>query len=406
MIYQSQPTVILRCNERNRYSLHRLMVILENLAPPAAWRIARTDAAFALELERAERPLILYSLMSTVWPAARREIRAVKRQYPRARIIAGGPHPSADPASVLAAGADTVFIGEAERSFPPFWERYVRGGDEQWPRTVEPGEPLPLDEIPPFARGGEWFAPTEITRGCAWRCHYCQTPRLFAPPVRHRGVEALTPWLTEQMRLGKKRFTALSPNALSFHSPAPGVPNLEAMEALFRAVREAGIPQTIFGAFPAEMRPDYVTEGAAKLMRQYCANRTVSIGAQAATDRMLDACGRRHTAEQVEAAARRLHAVGFIPIVDYLFGMPGETAADRQAILDQINRLIATANIKVQAHYFLPLPGTAWANAEPTPLEPEFVTAMRQLVRGGRVMGDWEEQQGLAKRMMETTESG
>lgn len=391
--------VILRCNERNRFTLHRLMVILENLPRPERWILARTPAQLAAAMRGADRPVVLYSFMSTVWEETRAEIQALRRACPGARIIAGGPHPSAMPQSVLAAGADTVFLREAENSFPAFWARYGAGGDGPWPQLVEPGEPLPLDDIPVFARSGEWFAPTEITRGCRNACNYCQTPQLFPGPARHRSVAALRPWLAEQVALGRRRFTALSPNALLYQSLRAGEANLAAIRELFTACREEGIKYIIFGAYPGEVRPEYVTPAVVALLKEFVDNRTISIGTQAATDALIAKANRGHSAACVEEAAALLADAGFIPIIDYMFGMPGETPDDRAALLAQMARLISRARVRVQGHYFLPLPGTPWQGRMPVEPEREFLDELRRYARGGRLQGDWEEQRLLARHM-------
>lgn len=398
-------TVILRCNELNRFSLHRLMVMLENLPAPERWTLARNPAQLAAATKAARAPVVLYSFMSTVWEETREEMRALRRARPDARIIAGGPHPSALPHSVLGAGADTVFRREAESSFPLFWMRYVRGGETPWPTIVEPGEPLPLDDIPVFARTAEWFAPTEITRGCANACYYCQTPHLFPQPVRHRSVAALRPWLREQVALGRRRFTALSPNALLYQSTREGTANLAAIGELFAACREDGIEYTIFGAYPGEVRPEFVTPAVVALLKEYVANRTISIGTQAATDVLLAKANRGHTAAAVEEAAALLADAGFIPVIDYMFGMPGETPDDRAALLAQMARLISRSRVRVNGHYFLPLPGTPWQGRIPVEPERGFLEELRRYARGGRLQGDWEAQRLLARRMAHYTDA-
>ncbi len=388
----------MRCNEFNRFTLHRLMAVLEHLPEPHPWHIARSYKQLIVAVGMSEQPLVMYSFMSTMWEETRDEIAALRKTRPDARIIAGGPHPSALPETVLAAGADTVFVGECELTFPAFWEEYVLGGKRDWPRIVVPDHPVVLDEVPPLARTGEWFAPTEITRGCAYQCNYCQTPHLFAHPPRHRTPAALAPWLAEQVDLGRRRFTALSPNALGFHAKGTQ-PNLDAIRELFAVCRGANIKDIIFGAYPGELRPEYVTAEAVALMREECSNNTVSIGAQAATDGLLQRANRGHTAAAVEEAACRLAEAGFIPIVDYVFGMPGETPEDRQAMLEQIHRLQPKTKMRVQGHYFLPLPGTPWMGEYPVEPELPFLDELRRLAKGGNVQGDWEKQRILARRM-------
>ena len=147
------------------------------------------------------------------------------------------------------------------------------------------------------------------------------------------------------------------------------------------------------------MRPEYVTPAVVALLQEFVANRTISIGTQAATDALIAKANRGHSAASVEEAAALLADAGFIPIIDYMFGMPGETPDDRAALLAQMARLITRARVRVQGHYFLPLPGTPWQGRLPVEPEREFLEELRRYARGGRLQGDWEEQRLLARRM-------
>ena len=42
-----------------------------------------------------------------------------------------------------------------------------------------------------------------------------------------------------------------------------------------------------FGTFPSEVRPEFVTDESAELVRKYCANDSLSLGAQSGSDRIL-----------------------------------------------------------------------------------------------------------------------
>lgn len=377
-------SVILRDNGWNRHSLHRLMAVFENMRPPVAWTVVDGSDDLAREISREPSAVIGYSFMTAAWPAARDEIMKLRAAHPAVRIIAGGPHPSAMPDEVLAAGVDTVFVGESEGTLPKFWERHVIcAAGALWPRTVEAGEVLPMDDIPPFSRCAGRFAPVEITRGCGHACRFCQTPAIFRGPVRHRSVERLRPWLIEQVKLGKPRLIVLSPNALSYRSVRAGEPNLDALAEFFDACVLAGLRQVVFGDFPSEVRPEYVTAGAVRLMKKYCDNRKVTVGAQSASDGMLQRCGRGHSADAVEEAVRRLSEAGFFPVVDHIFGMPGETDEDRDAFLGQVRRLRDISQFKINAHYFMPLPGTAWAGETPVVLPDGFVRELHRLEAAG-----------------------
>lgn len=399
---QRPRLVLLRDNGRNRFSLHRLMVLLEYLPGRVHWSVVSSPGDLDAALSLRPDAVVCWSFMTAAASETLHEIRAVRAAYPRARLLAGGPHPSACPDEILGAGIDTVFVGEAEGTFPSYWERFVAGGDPAPPRIVHPDRLLPLDEIPPFASRAAWFAPVEITRGCRFSCKFCQIGELFPRAIRHRTVDALRAWYPRMLALDKPKWIAMSPSALSFQAKRPGEPNLEAVEQLLASVREAGFTQVVLGDFPSEIRPEDATPEAVRLLARLCTNRTIALGAEAATDGLLRASSRGHDVAAVDEAVHNLHEAGFTPQVDYIFGMPGETAADRAAMIGQIERLMAVTRARFLLHHFLPLPGTAWAGQSPAPLDEPFLDAMRRLGRTGRAGGDWIKQMQdapeLAKR--------
>lgn len=384
--------VLLRDNGRNRFSLHRLMVLLEHLPDRVHWSVVSSAVDLDAALSLRPDAVVCWSFMTAAAPETLREIRAVRTAYPRARLLAGGPHPSACPGELLEAGIETVFVGEAEGTFPPYWERYIAGSEPKPPRTVHPDRLLPLDAIPPFATRADWFAPIEITRGCRFSCKFCQIGELFPRAIRHRSVDALREWYPRQLALDKPKWIAMSPSALSFQAKRPGEPNLEAVEQLLESVRAAGFTQIVLGDFPSEIRPEDATSEAVRLLARLCTNRTIALGAEAATDGLLRASARGHNVAAVDEAVHNLHDAGFTPQVDYIFGMPGETAADRAAMIAQIERLMNKTRARFLLHHFLPLPGTAWAGQAPAPLDESFLESMHRLGRTGRAGGDWIKQ--------------
>jgi len=51
-------------------------------------------------------------------------------------LIAGGPHPSGDPAGTLQMGFDAVFIGEGEKSFPLFLKAMLCSEIQAYPNEL------------------------------------------------------------------------------------------------------------------------------------------------------------------------------------------------------------------------------------------------------------------------------
>jgi radical SAM superfamily enzyme YgiQ (UPF0313 family) len=143
----------------------------------------------------------------------------------------------------------------------------------------------------------------------------------------------------------------------------------------------------ILGAFPSELRPEHVTPRALEVLRRYCDNRQVIVGGQSGSDRMLAAMGRGHDAEAVTRAAAIALEAGFRPSVDFIFGLPGEDEADREATRRQM-AVLARLGARVHAHAFDPLPGTPWSRAPRGAIDPATAALLARLHGSGRAHGE------------------
>jgi len=169
------------------------------------------------------------------------------------------------------------------------------------------------------------------------------------------------------------------------------------VEALLATTREAIGPagRIFFGTFPSELRPEHVSARALQLIRRHCHNQAVILGGQSGSDRLLEAMGRGHDAAAVERAARLSLEAGLLPSVDLIFGFPGEEEADRIATRALMVRL-AALGARIHAHAFMPLPGTPWAGATPSPLDAESRLLLDRLASKGQAHGRWKRQQAIA----------
>lgn len=125
-------------------------------------------------------------------------------------------------------------------------------------------------------------------------------------------------------RAGGLRYVRyVSPTSLSYGSPDTSV-NLAAVEQLLAAVR-AELPtggKQYFGTFPSEVRPEHVTPEALALIRRYADNRSLVIGGQTGSPRLLAATHRGHDVAAIERAVALTREAGLRPDVDFLFGCP------------------------------------------------------------------------------------
>jgi len=133
-------------------------------------------------------------------------------------------------------------------------------------------------------------------------------------------------------------------------------------------------------------------------------NRSLIVGGQSGSDRVLAHSKRGHDAAEVERAAAKCVEHGFVPHVDFLFGLPHETADDVAATLGLMDRLVARG-AKVHGHTFMPLPGTPYRRAAPGAIDDATRQALLRLASKGQLYGQWAQQAETAARMSTTAQS-
>jgi B12-binding domain/radical SAM domain protein len=365
-------------------------------------------AAARAALAAGRRPVVGWSFMTASLGEVAAELAAFRAALsdPRVLHVAGGPHPSADPAGTLAAGFDLAARGEGEGTLPALLAAVRAGADPRevpglaWLeggalRTSGRAEPVDLDAAPPWARRAGRVGPLELTRGCVWACRFCHTPYLFKARWRHRSLPAVREAVRFLAALQARDVRFVTPSALSWGSPGEGV-DLDAVEALLATTREEIGPRgrVFFGTFPSELRPEHVSARALALIARYCDNRGVILGGQSGSDRMLERMGRGHDAASVERAARLALAAGLEPSVDLIVGFPEEEEADRAATRALALRLVELG-ARVHAHAFMPLPGTPWADAPKTEIDAATRILLERLASKGRAYGSWKRQERL-----------
>jgi B12-binding domain/radical SAM domain protein len=214
--------------------------------------------------------------------------------------------------------------------------------------------------------------------------------------MRHRSVEAVTHWVKEAMGAGYSYLRFVTPDALAYGSPDGRTPNLEAIERLLFEMNQLMERELIyFGSFPSEVRPENVSAEALALVTRYAANDNILFGAQTGSPRLLNELRRGHTVKDVYRAAEFTLQAGLKPIVDFIFGLPGETEEDQQLSLRLIEDL-AAMGATIHSHTFMPLPGTPLADAPPGQVTPEIESILGRLSKDGLHIGQWQKQEELA----------
>ncbi|MFX1602221.1 MAG: TIGR04013 family B12-binding domain/radical SAM domain-containing protein [Promethearchaeota archaeon] len=406
--------LIFRTHSSSRYSVAALLGAIEMDS-----RLTELKVSAPLELSESTirkagekgQVIVAQSVMSTQTERVFHESKKTKAQFDEAvTLIGGGPHASARPGELLDAGFDYVVIGEGEKTItdllwylmndkdPGEIDGVVSKKSESYPKPRD----LPrvdLDGYPPFALDMNVLGPIEVTRGCPFACKYCCTPFLTSKGVRHRSTDSVVTWLNRAVqKRGFRRTWLLSPNALSYGGKGREM-DLDRLEDLLSgATSVEGLEEVFFGAFPSEVRPEFVTREALDLLRSYVANETLQIGLQSASNRVLDTVNRHHTVEEGLDAIRMSFDCGFTPHVDMMFGLPGETRDELRASIEMCEEL-AGMGAMVHGHVFMPLPGSAFENMPPGTLDPESRSALGELSRKGMLTGSWSTQETMAAEL-------
>ena len=373
-----------RYSKKNSYSF----AVLSPLLPEAGF------------VDKPVNGIMIYSFTTR---QAAKVFMEVKNAGTDSIFIAGGPHPSGAPEETLEY-FDYVVIGEGEETLPELVKVIQERGDPGKVRgiafrdpksgkvVITPQRPyVDLDSCPCFDPE-KLRAPIEISRGCPWGCKYCQTPRLFGREVRHRSIDSI---VKNAGYYNDLRFIAS--NALGYGSD--GIhPRFDKVEKLLFALHKLPGKKIFFGTFPSEVRPEFVTEESAELVRKYCANNSLSLGAQSGSDQILKEIRRGHTVEDSISAVECCLEHEITPAVDFIFGFPTETEEDQEKSLDLV-RWICKKGGTVRAHYLTPLPGTPYASAVPVEVSDQVRRELGKLALGGKLTGYWEKHRKSEKRL-------
>ncbi len=397
----------------NRYSIASLVGALETNTELLNHLKIEMLNKFELDMiehaiNKYDQVILAYSMMTTQKEKIFREWKILREKFSdKIKIITGGPHPTARPKECYEHGADWIVIGEGEVTINQLLENIVYGEkSEKIPGTfskyglfTKPKALVNLDDYPPFSIKHRLFSPIEISRGCPFNCYYCSTPFIMGLRMRHRSVQKIVYWLkqaTKIKNLDKTWF--ITPNSFAYGGNG-AKPNYEAVYELVSSVSKIEkIKKIYFGSFPSEVRPDFVTEKMLKIIRPYVANKTLQIGAQSGSEKILKLSHRLHTIDDVINAIQIAKKFDFIPHVDMIFGLPGETDEDKELNIQLVQKIIDMGGI-VHAHTFMPLPGSVFENKPPGVLDRKTKRILGKLASEGKVTGSWTYQEKWAKKM-------
>lgn len=397
-----KPELALRVTRANQLTFPTLMNALERRGLDRKFRVVLLRSFQEVREWVSARPegLLLYSFMTPHMLEVFGEVEWIRRHRgSRLWLLVGGPHSSGDPVSALKMGFDLAYTGAGETAFPRLIEHYLRHGFPEG-RWIVPAPPLQrLEESIPISRYFVTIPPLEITRGCFWNCRFCQTA--CSKPV-HRNFDSIQWFYGELKKRGyHRRVNFICPSVFEYGAENPARLRIEKLERVVRYCKEEGTTYLELGIFPSEARPNTFRPEFVDMIRDHCSNRKITIGAQTGCNELLRKMKRGHTVEQVDTACRLSRERGIKPLVDIIFGFPGETPDHRRKTLDFIHYLTRAYGARTQVHYFLPLAGTPLQYENPSPLDYRTIDRLEEYQKGGICTGWWKEGVKLTRQITE-----
>lgn len=396
--------IIFNETKYNRYSINSLIAVLEHqgLLDKFKFEIFNLDSK---KINKNENDLLIfcYSFCTPQLFTIRESIKRVRESYPEAILIAGGPHPSGVPEDTLNLGFDYVIVGEGEKIFP---ELISNLKNSTLKNKVIKAEKVDMDKYPSWSDKYSRFFPIEITRGCPFACKFCQTSFLFGTKPRHRSIESIINYVEKFFKSGKRDLRFITPNALSYGSEDGKNIDLKKVEMLLKSIRSISESIRIFfGTFPSELRPEHVTKDALDLIKGYIFNKTLTIGAQSGSEKILEKINRGHTVDDVYNAVRNAVERGFSVNVDFIFGLPEETEKDQRDTINFMEKITDLGHknnisVKIHTHYFMPLPGTPLYNRNPSKLSRELTNYLSKLYNSKNIFGEWDKQRIYTEKLI------
>ncbi|HNX90822.1 MAG TPA: TIGR04013 family B12-binding domain/radical SAM domain-containing protein [Candidatus Omnitrophota bacterium] len=383
-MHNNKTKILFRWSGKNMYTLAVLIGLLDDALSEEKFHIGTIEDLNDIgeHLKDGSRVVIAYSFSTPEKDIVKKEIADIRTAYgKKVTLIAGGPHATARTDETLSFGFDTVFTGESEVSLPDFLMKF--NDDPSYARPIVP--PLPMnnfDDYPPFAYKRDFFAPVEIRRGCLIGCKFCQTSKIF-PCIRERSVSYVKKYM-EYIKTSK-RYNAffLTPDALSYGSKN-GKIDPSGLERFLSGVRSTRV-NIHLGNFPSEISPRSLAQNpeCADILKKYVSNTKIIVGGQSGSDKVLRSMGRGHSSDDISSAVKHLTRTGFTPIVDILFGTPGETRHDRNTTIKFMNELYEKYHSTFNIHYFTPLPGTDFEHDLCEKIESDILNDISSLIRHG-----------------------
>jgi len=311
-------------------------------------------------------------------------VRATRQSFPDARIVVGGPHPSAYPhRCVDLPGVDGVVVGEGERTLPELLRAWDAGRDgRDVPGTAwrdgpqgmvlaPPRDPIgDLDTLPLPAWdlldldlyrhrpsmanvGFRRYLPIVTSRGCPFRCSYCH--QVHGKVFRARSASSVLAEMDEAWERFRIRDFEVVDDVFNLdRGRAAAI--LEGVASRGRGIRLQ---------FPNGLRTDLLDADLVRLLAR-AGTQYLAIAVESASPRLQRMVRKNLDLDKVRRNAGLLVDAGMYVTGYFMLGFPTETLDEARATVD-----FALASPVHQAQFFRVTP------FEGTPLYEASLDVMR-----------------------------
>ena len=297
--------------------------------------LSLTDCRFEPEAGITEADAFLFSGINQDYSNMERVRAELKRRYPNAKSLIGGPITwSFEQAGTLEQldGFDHVFIGDGEEEIERILET-LRGGDAL-DRVIKSERRFPINEAKPFHRpmldetvGRYYGAVLEVSRGCPFLCEFCDI-RILPDNNRphNKSADLIVSELDHLASLGVNQVLFACDNFIGEPRWAE-----EVIDKILAWQERTGHRPSLYTWLTINLYK--FPELMAKMRR--AGFDMLFIGIESfSQNSLLETAKVQNTAPDMINVVREIQSRGFIVVAGLIFGFDSDTEASFQATLD------------------------------------------------------------------------
>ncbi len=280
--------------------------------------------------------------------------KRLKKINPDIWTLAGGPHPTTLPDSVVSNEyVDTVLVGEGEIAINNFLENPTKGILEREPLIED------IDKIKFPSRGlleNEkylWSVPKKgiipmtsfmTSRGCPFMCTFCSQHVIFGRKMRYRSINNVI----EEMKIIKEKFKITHLSMLDDTLWLDKKRTYELCDAM--------VKEKLDLTFEGYTRVNVITKELLMKLKKAGLNR-LSFGVESGNQNILNAATKGITLKQIRNAYNIADKVGIETRMSIIFGLPYET---EETIKKTIKFMKSLKCDQAYVNIGTPFPGTEY----------------------------------------------